>query len=384
MKLNCWEKPTKYVCDVGKGFEEAEILEAHRFIYLFFDPLDIENHEKGDIVNGNSIIGKAIQVNLSISKGGKNNLDLLPWIRGSDNSTYMTIGMYVYDTLFDTDITNIASAQFTLLNSMVSSTTNDYDLKKAMTNGVNVYSKDLRDKPDKKEKIASTLTQGAPNIPEPMYYTMRQQEAEEDDCYCLTALSSSVVHNGAELLDDFTRISVMNVSLMDTLEPQIREKLYEIRNSVRRSDYNVNMYDSTELSDWLLYQDFESMQSGYTYIYDTNMGVNIIKTGKAFIPFREYQFNDKMVNDLNRTLDVIKSHAKQVEKQFGNVRMTFTPLLFGDRNDVYFRDYNDDNQPLLKNEVNIDNGTKVQNEITERVSMNDEDSFEFDMTPEDY
>ena len=27
------------------------------------------------------------------------------------------------------------------------------------------------------------------------------------------------------------------------------------------------------------------MQNGYTYIYDTNMGVNIIKTGKAFIPF---------------------------------------------------------------------------------------------------
>lgn len=381
MDLTRWVMPENLNMCANKAIAEADILEAHRFIYLFFDENDIENHNTGNIIHGNTIIGKAIQINLSISKGGNKIIDLSPWERGSKNSTYMTVAMYVYDTLFETDITNFTGAQFTLVNSLVSSTTNDYDLRKAFMNGENLYSKDLRDKPEKKNILSNGLYQGAPSIPEPMYYTMAQQEIAEDDIYCLTALTNSVVHIGEELLDDFTHISVMNVGMMDSMLPIIREKIYEVRNNVRSSDYKLNMYDSTELSEMLLFQDFNSMQSGYTYIYDTNMGVNIIKTGKAYLPFQNYQFKDKMSGDIERTLDIIKAHAKQVEQQFGAVRMVFTPLYFGDKQDVVFKDYNKDNQPILKENINIDNGMKVQDEIIERLyDVEDSESLEIDYT----
>lgn len=375
MNIDTWFKPTQFVSETGYSFREADILDAKRFIYLFFDQEDLDNHRTGNIINGNSIIGKAIQINLSISKGGKGNIDIVPWIRGTDNSTYMTIAMYVYDTLFDTNITNIHEAQFTLINSMISSTTNDYDIKKAMINGVNVYSKDIRDKTDKKNLLSTMLQQSAPNIPEPMYYTMKQQEYEEHDCYCLTGLTHSITHYGRDLLDDETRISVMNSSVIHTMEPVMRDKLFQIRNSIKVSDYTLNMYDTTDLSNNLIYQDFESMQSGYTYIYDTNMGFNILKSAKAFTPFMKYQFEDKIVNDLQRTSEIIKQHAAGVEKQFGPVRLMFTPIYFGDKMDIMFKDYKPDNQPVALNKTEIDNGTKLQQEISDMLYDIENDQY---------
>ena len=368
MKLNVWNQ-TDFTNGKEWSITESGIIESHRFIYLFFDSGDIINHKEG-IINppGTKIIGKAIQINLSISKGGSDNLDLAPFVRGSNNSTYMSVSMYVYDTLFDRSITNIRDAQFTLVNSMASSTTNDYDLKKAMTNGVNLYEKDLRDKPEIKDIISFATSSCAPSIPEPMYYTMKQQELDLDEIYCLTALDTTVVHTGNDLVDENTRISVMDTSLMDTLEPRLKAKLYEVRGMNLNPASGVNMYDQTELSNWLMYQDFESMQNGYTYIYDTNMGFNIIRTGKAFLPFAKYQFEDKMLSDIERTKDTIIRHAKTVEKQFGPVRMVFTPLYFGDKTDTYFKDFNPDHQPVIKEKINIDNESKIKTEISTLVN----------------
>ena len=45
MKLNTWNKPTQFLNDVGFELEQSNILEAHRYIYLFFAPEDILNHQ---------------------------------------------------------------------------------------------------------------------------------------------------------------------------------------------------------------------------------------------------------------------------------------------------------------------------------------------------
>ena len=174
-----------------------------------------------------------------------------------------------------------------------------------------------------------------------------------------------VLHRGVELIDDNTRISVMNSKMLDTLEPMIRSKLAEVKAMSRNpSVTGVNMYDQLILSESLLYQDFESMQSGYTYIYDSNMGFNILKNSGSFMPFKKYQFEDSLVGNLERTMNRIKEHAKDVEKKFGNVRMVFTPMYFGDKTDVYFKDYNPDNQPIVKDKLNIDNGNKIKSEMS--------------------
>ena len=66
--------------------------------------------------------------------------------------------------------------------------------------------------------------------------------------YCLTALDTTVVHTGNDLVDENTRISVMDTSPMDTLEPRLKAKLYEVRGMNLNPASGVNMYDQTELS----------------------------------------------------------------------------------------------------------------------------------------
>ena len=274
---NTWSSPGKWITERGSRFTDAEILDAHRFFYMFFSKEDIENYKNGREDPKKVYYGKAIQINLSISKGGNENIDIVPWFRGSGNSTYMTIGMYTHDVICEGSISNYGTGRFILNESMVSSTLNDYDLKKSMLNGANIYSKDIRDKQDKKAIISNQIQDSAPSIPDPMYYTMRQEELYENDLMCLTSLDFVVRHIGQELFDEVTSISIMDISEMDTLEPLMKSKIYSLRTSMKVSDYNVHMFDSTELSKCTLYHDFMSMQHGYTYIYDTNLGVNFIK-----------------------------------------------------------------------------------------------------------
>lgn len=365
MKLNTWCKPTQYVNSIGFELEQSEILEAHRYIYLFFSPEDIENHQNNRTIPHNMIYGKAIQINLAIA-GANEEIGVVPWMKCS-NGTTMYACIYTYDVLFDTDISNFVNAKFTLLNAMAVSSTNDYSLNKTLSNGATLYSKDLRDKPDMKNLLQSKSLEYSPSVPPPQFYTPTHQNISEDEVYCITSLDTAIQFEGQELLDDYTRISVMNVMDIDTMENKMRDRLYQIRAARNNPLSGVKTYDSTALSDQLLFQEFESMQNGYTYIYDTNMGVNIIKTGKAFIPFGKWQFQDKLVNDLETTLNHIKVHCKNIEREHGPVRLTFTPLYFGDKLDVVFKDYSTENQPILKNDINIDNGSKLKNEISTEI-----------------
>lgn len=372
MKLNTWNKPTQFLNNISYELEQSNILEAHRYIYLFFSPEDLKEHQANIVTPHKLIYGKAIQMNLAIADA-RNDLDNVPWMR-TFNGTTMFACMYTYDVLFETSITNFVSARFTLLNALSASSTNDYNLRKTMVNGSTIYSKDIRDKPDIKELLSKHTMAYAPVVPPPQFYTPTHQNLSEDEVYCITSLENAIEFEGQELLDDYTRISVMNVMDIDTMETKMRDKLYQIRAARSNPLSGVKTYDSTELSDTLLFQEMESMQNGYTYIYDTNMGVNIIKTGKAFIPFKKWQFEENMVSELERTLDLIKMHCKGIEKEHGPVRLTFTPLYFGDKLDAVFKDYSPEHQPVLKNNVNIDNDTKLKNEISTEIF--DAKSFE--------
>jgi hypothetical protein len=373
MKFGIWDKPDKWVLEKGMKFEDADIIEAKRFFYLFFDEDDIINFKQKTEIRSNMIHGKAIQINLALSKGGNKNIDVSPWTRGSDNSTYMVITMYVYDTLFPGSITDFKSAKFILTEALTSGTNNDYDMNKAVLCGTQLYSKDIRDKEDIKVRLYEQTFGQTMSIPEPQYYTLRQQEAVEDDVYCITSLHTSIEHEGWELLDEMTSISVMDILEMDSLEATMKDKLYQARYSLRHSDYRIKSFDSTELADYMLYHDFMSMQHGYTYIYDSNLGSNIIQTKKAYIPFAKHQFRDKLQYDIEQTLMSIKRYAQNVEKDLGSIRLTFTPLYYGDKIDAYFKDWNKDNQPTLKNNIGIDNGFKLKNDISDRTNSIEEE-----------
>lgn len=357
------------------NLDQSGIIETKRFLYLFFDSNEIYNYKNGtQNIPGTVILGKAIQVNMALVEGGRENIDIMPWIRGGNNSTYMVINMYTYDTRFDTNIRNIDNAEFTLVNSIAASSTNDYDLRRCITNGISLYSKDFRDD-DMKKSLFEGDNGLSPGIPEPLYYTMRQQEAEIGDVYSIQALNTVIVHFGFELVDSNTRVAIMDMSDMDTMNLQLRDRMKEIKYMVNSGSnfHDIDMYDTTQLSSEMLYGVLESLQSGYTYIYDTDFGKNIRKTKLSMIPFNKYRMKDEMVANFDRALDTVDLHAKDLEKKFGHIRLTFTPSYRGDKIDVYFKDYKPDHQPVIKNVSNIDSGEKINEEITERLSDFDDD-----------
>lgn len=358
------------------NMEESGIIEMKRFIYLFFDSNDIID-DKNNILNpaGTTILGKAIQVNMCLVEGGRENIDIMPYLRGGRNSTYMVINMYTYDTRFDQSIRNINSAEFTLINSVAASSTNDYDLKRCITNGISLYSKEFRGDENKQYKLSDGDSL-APGIPEPLYYTLRQQESEMNDIYTIQALTSVIVHYGFELIDNETQVAIMDKSLMDTMNIQLRDKMKEIKYMVRSgSQFNdINMYDTTQLSSEMMYNILESLQSGYIYTYDSDLGRNITTTSKSFLPFAKYRMKDEMITNMQRAIDTVELHAKDLEKQHGHLRITFTPCYRGDKIDVYFKDYAPDHQPVIKNNSQIDSGEKINEEIDERLRDLDDNS----------
>ena len=357
------------------NMEQSGIIESKRLIYLFFDTNDLINDREGLISNGEIIIGKAIQINLALVEGGRRNIDIMPWIRGSNNSTYMAMNVYTYSTRFETSIRNINSAEFVLENSIASSSTNDYEFKKCMSNGITLYSKEFREDPVKKE-ILSDTTGLSPEIPEPIYYTLRQQEAECGDVYSLASLSTVITHLGFELIDDNTQISILDKCLMDTFNVKIRDRMKEIRYLLNTSSLeDINMYDTTQLSNEMMFNVIESLQSGYIYQYDSQLGRGINTTNKSFLPFSKFRIKDEMKSNLERSIDTVETHAKDLEKRFGSIRLMFTPSYRGDKIDVYFKDYAPDHQPVIKNVTNIDSGNKIDDEITERLIDCDTDEM---------
>lgn len=366
MKLSNWNKSDSFMSDEERILKESNILEANRFIYLFFDDIDIL-YEKNKIKNGyedKNYIGKAILVNTSISKGICT--DITPLFTAdinSNNISSMLMNMYIFDVVIPNSMKNVKEGMFILSNSISSCTLNDYDLRKNISCGSSFYSKEIRDNEYKKEFLDSRLLMTSPNIPDPKFYTQEHQNQMTGEYYCITSFNVSLRYEGNELIDDFTTVSIMNMNAMDTMIPQLRDKIYKVRYDNEHSD--KNLCDPTELSDLLLYNEVESMQHGFTYIYDTQMGSNILTNGNnTYLPFRKYRFNDEMKTNIERTNNNIIDYCRYIEQIFGSLRLTITPTYYGDKIDVFFKDSKPENQPVLKNNISIDNETKVVNEIS--------------------
>lgn len=376
MNINNLWLPKNYLSSFQSDYRESGILEAHRYLYLFFDPNDLDKDRTRTNLPGDIIIGKAIQINLSVSEGGKKNIEVMPFFRGSDNSDYITMNMYTYDTRFISNIRNFNDAEFILSNGIAGSVTNDWDMKRQMDNGARIYSKDIRDDIDKKSDLSFSSNAAAPSIPDPVYYTMRQQENELDENYCITSLNTVISHIGFELINDETNISIMNTRYMDTFDMQMRDKIREIHSM--NNFPGVKMFDNQEISNWMMIQSFMTMQHGYTYIYDTNNGRNIMETSKSYKAFNKskYQFKEKMIEDLDNTISMLEHYANKTEKEFGSVNILYTPSFFGDKISVKFKDYRSDNQPNLQNNSNsgigMDSGTKIQDVISETIDILEE------------
>ena len=58
--------------------------------------------------------------------------------------------------------------------------------------------------------------------------------------------------------------------------------------------------------------------------------------------------------------------AKLIEQKYGSIRMYYVPLMSGDKLDIKYKDYKDENQPDF-NKTKIDKGYSVEENLIEDI-----------------
>ena len=111
----------------------------------------------------------------------------------------------------------------------------------------------------------------------------------------------------------------------------------------------------------------ESILNGYSFIYDSQMGIGV-KTipGVTSVPYSDFRLKENLVSNLQQLTDFVKMEAKLIEQKYGSIRMYYVPLMSGDKLDIKYKDYKDENQPDF-NKTKIDKGYSVEENLIEDI-----------------
>jgi hypothetical protein len=338
--------------DLDKRMEnelgEYGIKEAKRKLMLFID--------KNEYNMGILTTGKAVLMNLVACQDTFDNGIINMINKG--NSTTVKVNMYVFDVVFECGLENIRDAYFTLQNAYSTEITQDWSTMLHERPDIGIYNRDFSTSEAIKEKITQDPFRCSCLIPLPIYYTALQQRHVTKDIFTIIWLDFIIHYSGGELIDKLTTIEVYDLSTWDSMVPMLKQKIEEAQN-LKNSSANL-------LNRWFI-PATESIIHGYNFIYDTQDGSNITTVpGVTSVPFSKYRDKSILVDDLQYIIDDITISCKKIEKEYGSIRLYFTPFLQGDRLHIYFKDYN--NTPKEFTSTSLDNGYSAQEELTYRVS----------------
>ena len=97
------------------------------------------------------------------------------------------------------------------------------------------------------------------------------------------------------------------------------------------------------------------------------MGIGV-KTipGVTSVPYSDFRLKENLVSNLQQLTDFVKMEAKLIEKKYGSIRMYYVPLMSGDKLDIKYKYYKDENQPDF-NKTKIDKGYSVEENLIEDI-----------------
>jgi hypothetical protein len=152
----------------------------------------------------------------------------------------------------------------------------------------------------------------------------------ENDYYELGQIGP-IVYTGSQLIDAYTDIRLLDIRSWDSMR-RVLETVY--REDVMKANEELamvspNMIDACQS---IVTTSFDpvasSMITGSTFIYDTADGINI-RGGS--VPFQQFREKKGVVEDLTHLTEVIRMRCQQMEKEFGEIRVFYSPFTFGDK-----------------------------------------------------
>lgn len=334
-----------------RDLTECGITKCSRKIIFFVDKAEYEL--------GTCRVGKAIQINLSVETG-----DISDSMRSfgliTKNSSTVKNCVYKYDVVFPNGPYDLQSAVMLLQDAYTIEEINDFDDRLAYRNDMVKYNRALCTTEGKMEELASIRDIDRNHVPIPKYYTMKHQEMGENEQYSIIWTTYSLSYEGHELIDPNTYIEIHDLKTYDTL---LTTLIHQIQmKSSDKSDLNtVNM-----ISDCFIVT-AESLLNGFSFIYDSQMGINV-KTipGVTSVPYSGFRIKENLASNLQMVTDFIKMEAKLIEKKYGSIRMYYVPLMSGDKLDIKYKDYKNENQPDF-NKTKIDKGYTIEESLVEDI-----------------
>ena len=330
---------------------ECGITKCSRKLIFFVDKIEYEL--------GTCKFGKAIQINLSVETGNiSDSMSMFGIV--TRNSSIVKNCVYKYDVIFPNGPSDLQSAVLILQDAYTIEEINDFDDRLAYKNDMVKYNKSLCATDGKMEELASIRDLDRNQIPIPKYYNMKHQEYCEKENFSIIWTTYSLTYEGHELIDPNTYVEIHDVKTYDTLMTTLIQQIQ--MKSANKTELNtVNM-----ISDCFIIT-AESLLNGYSFIYDTEMGINVKSIpGVTSVPYGQFRIIENLVSNLQMLTDFIKMEAKLIEKKYGSIRMYYVPLMSGDKLDIKFKDYKQENQPDF-NKTKIDKGYTIEESLLEDI-----------------
>ncbi len=201
------------------------ITEQFRRLMIFIDPKEY--------VTGTLFTAKAILISFAMETGIVDEYAKVMGMPHSRNNTRMVLHTYSFDVVLNHyGLDDLKGAIFTLKNAFSTENINNYDMNLVERPEVGFY--DVMACTGQYNLLGDYELYATTKLPQPKYYTIRQQQAREHDIFSISSVIHIQNYEGDELIDDHTDVIVLDNQNYDSRIPDIRAK----RREMQRSPYD--------------------------------------------------------------------------------------------------------------------------------------------------
>jgi len=297
----------------------AGLIDRRRFIHVFEVP-------------GRSTC-KVIQINISTSNG--NGVLFDQYFMNRNNGTQSFISVYVYECelnpIGNTLLERFMTSSLRVLTAKRMDRETNHDTNVTRNDRIGMYSR-LYD-----SFKSSEYSDDSKPLILPFYYTQEHEYYETGDFEPNGGLSDGALRMkiiGSDLVDSNTKIYQQDPSsfntIMDTMQISDDHSLF---------GYSINNTPKSSASELISNTNYilecDTLVNGGIFIYDSQAGMNIKDSS---IICQKYISKERVVDELQAFLNSIDSKCKEIESNFGSVRVMYAPSLLGTKCRIIFKD----------------------------------------------
>ncbi len=307
-----------------KAFEYNEnigIVDARRTIYAFVDKQSYETSSFTSVIA--AIVNECVY---------DNQYDITHWYK-RDNACIIRKGLY-FGTIICAEPGKISSkGSFFNLDSAISSEKNVLPgVENVLSYGTNVFSTQFYHL-NKEELPYLDIEYEVNSIP-PQYYNEYAMIRDLGDWNSLNDDPHSCKINMDCIIDNHTTVHFMDISKYDTMRLSLRGSILNVENSFYKSILIPTDVGSA----------FNSYEGkGSIFIYDSDaLGLNKcgVNVRGGYYPQGKFYHKKWVADNLATSLENFEKCCKDIEEEYGHIRVLYNPDELGNKFKFKFKDYN--------------------------------------------